>query len=104
MIESGIAKSIDQLKWEFSIDQVYMFYEKLKHKELDNRKHEAICLANALVYASPTYDRSSAHKKQRMWERYVKSLDWDTVTKANKPTVGSLLKMFGGKGVKVKKK
>jgi len=45
---------------------------------------DAIILANALVYVSPSSDKSSIRSKQQMWERFLKTLDWNNKMKDKK--------------------
>jgi hypothetical protein len=44
----------------------------------------AIVLANALVYTSPSSDRGSVASKQRSWDKFINSLDWGNLTKGKK--------------------
>ena len=59
------------------MDQIYLFYEKLKKEELDNQRSEAVTLSNALIYASPSHEQSDARKKQQSWNKFMDSLTWD---------------------------
>jgi len=69
-------------------------------KEIDVRKADAITLANALVYTSPSYDNTSQAKKQRMWTSFMNSLDWNKITKKpEKPDPDALIHVFGKMGV-----
>lgn len=54
-----------------------MFYEKCRRDYLDTKRLHAITLAQALVYTNPSSDRSYIHKKQKMWEKFINSLDYD---------------------------
>ncbi|MBU0963258.1 MAG: hypothetical protein KKD48_05120, partial [Nanoarchaeota archaeon] len=92
--------NLSEIKYDLTIDQVYLFYEKCLKAELDDQKFDAIKLANALVYASPSYDRSSSDKKQRMWDRFINSLTWEKLTKPKQqPDPDALVSVFGGLGV-----
>jgi hypothetical protein len=70
---------------------------------MDSEKTEAIILANALIYASPSYDKNAVSKKQQNWDRFINALDWryklkDTKKVGKKRTVGQLFgSIFGGK-------
>jgi hypothetical protein len=83
---------------------VYLLYEKCIKKDMDDRRVEAVTLANALIYASPSYDRPGANKKQQMWDKFMNSLDWDRITKKrDKPSPESIGAAFGAFGVPVTK-
>ena len=55
---------------------------------------DAIVLANALVYATPSSDRSGISSKQKTWEKFINSLDWDSVPKEKKTQAKNVLGMF----------
>lgn len=75
-------------------------YEKCLKKEINTRRADAITLSNALIYASPAYDRPGADKKQRMWDTFMRSLDWDKLTKEPvKPSPTTIIRGFGALGV-----
>lgn len=66
---------------------------------------DAMILAQVGVYVSPSYDNNSARKKQRSWNKFMNSLDWDKITKkSEKPKAEVLKSVFGGIGVPIKKK
>jgi len=44
----------------------------------------AIILANALVYTSPSSDKNAMRSKQQTWNNFLKILDWDSKTKTEK--------------------
>jgi len=64
---------------------------------------EAVTFANALIYASPSYDQSSANKKQSMWRKFIDSLDWEALESKTKKK-SDPLSMFIRAGIPVKKK
>lgn len=100
-----MCKSLDEIKYNLTIDQVYLFYEKCLKSEIENRKSEAITLANALIYTSPSHDTTSHIKKQRMWNSFINALDWDKITKEPKaPDPDALISAFGVFGVPPTKK
>ena len=48
---------------------------------------DAIIVGQATITASPSYDKRSAATKQRSWEKFVDSLDWDLmIEKTTKKT------------------
>lgn len=73
---------------------------------MDEQKIDALVIANALVFASPSYDKQSVQEKKRNWNQFLDSLDWraklsghkPTKTTKKKQTVGQLFgHIFGGK-------
>lgn len=59
-------------------------YEKCIKNELEDRRRSAVTMANANMYASPSYDRSAARSKERIWQQFMDSLDWDKLTNLKK--------------------
>ena len=85
MLSQGIATSLDSLKYDFTIDQIYLFFGKCLKKELDSRKFNAIVLANAVSYASMPpmgADQSYMRKKQQAWDKFMKTLEWNEKPKS----------------------
>ena len=80
MLSHGIAKSLDELRYDFTIDQVYLFFEKCLKRELADRKFQAICMAQAGSYTQippmGTSDRSYFQRKQQSWDKFLNSLEW----------------------------
>jgi len=101
LISNNIGDSIEDLKSNYTIDQVYMFYEKCRKNELSEQKRNAVTLAHALVYASPSHDRNSMRKKQNMWDKYINSLE---PRKAEKPSSKNIINVFRMMGIPVVKK
>lgn len=61
---------------------------------------DAITFAQALAYVSPSSDNASASRKQRAWNNFMNSLDWDKITKKpSKPDPTALVSIFGALGV-----
>ena len=54
-----------------------MFYEECIKKDLEEKKFNAISMANAVSYATPAVDRKSASDKTRHWRQFMDSLDWE---------------------------
>ncbi len=50
---------------------------------MDDAKLNAIILANALVYTSPSADRGQVREKQRMWDRFINALTYDKKKERN---------------------
>lgn len=75
-------------------------YEKCLKKEIDKQKLDAITLAQALAYVSPSSDNAQASRKQRIWNNFMNSLDWNKITKKpSKPDPTALMSVFGALGV-----
>ena len=66
------------------MDQIYLFNTKLCRKELDAHRDNAMILANALVFTSQSHDRDSVRKKQRSWDKFIRSLDWRKISGSEK--------------------
>jgi len=98
LISNNIGNSLEDLKSNYTIDQIYMFYEKCKRNELSEQKRNAITLAHALVYASPSHDRNSSRKKQTMWDKYINSLE---PRKKEKPSHKGLINAFRMMGIPI---
>ena len=79
MLAKGISTSLEELKYKFTIDQVYLFFEKCLKAELEDRKFQAMMLAQSVSYASPPpmgADKSYMNSKQRSWDKFMKTLEW----------------------------
>lgn len=88
--------------YNYTIDQIYLFFEKSKKSTMEKNKMDAIILSHSLVYASPSYSRQDTHKKQVMWNKFMDSLDWETVVgKTKKKTSGEVRNVFGALGIPV---
>ncbi len=86
------------------MDQVYLMYEKCIKEELDSRRLDAITLANAGLYTSPSYSKTSANQKQKMWKQFIDSFDWEKrLNKNKKQSPQELIKVFQKLGVPVVK-
>lgn len=77
-------------------------YEKCVKEELEQRRLDAITLANAGIYTSPSYSKSSARDKQKMWQQFVDSFDWEKrVAKKKKKSPQEIIKVFQKLGIAV---
>lgn len=89
--------SIQDLKYNYTIDQVYLFYEKCEKEEMNRDKMEAIVLSECMYYTSPSYSQQDVSRKKQSWTRFMKSLSWeDTIEKKKDP-----LKMFVDAGIPI---
>lgn len=87
----------------YTIDQIYLFYEKCKKIEMASDKMNAIILSQAMSYTAPVYKSSDAHRKQRVWSRFLDSLDWEKVMKKADRTVKKFMKDFRNLKIPIKK-
>lgn len=55
-------------------------FEKCVKDDLNNKQINAVTLAKAGIYVSPSYDTKSMMSKQRMWQQFMDSLDWDKLS------------------------
>lgn len=100
LLQNGIGRNFDDLKYQFTIDQIYLYSEKCRITELRSQKLTAITLAQALIYNSESADKSDSIKKQRMWDKFINSFNVNN-KKTEKQDVGKLLQTFGKMGIKV---
>ena len=102
MLSNGIGNNINDLVYNYTINQIYLFFEKVKKQEMDRDKMDAIILSNALVYASPSYSTADNQKKRVMWKKFMDSLDWETLQqKSKKKTTREVKNVFGALGIPV---
>uniref|UniRef100_A0A6H1ZWT9 Uncharacterized protein n=1 Tax=viral metagenome TaxID=1070528 RepID=A0A6H1ZWT9_9ZZZZ len=101
LISNNIGNSIEDLKNNYTIDQVYMFYEKCIRNEMLEQKRNAITLAHAIVYASPSHNTTSSRKKQTMWNKYINSLE---PRKQEKPSHKGIINAFRAMGIPIVKR
>ncbi len=93
---------LHDVMYEYTISQVWLFYEKIKKHEMETFKTLAIVIANAASYATPSYDAAGAHKKSGAWRTFLSSFDWNKSIKAKDNTFGSFLNMFRQAKIMVK--
>ena len=99
MLANNIGKSIDDLKWGYTIDQLYLLYEKCKKKEMEDTKVTAITLAQALIFTSQSESKSRANKKKKAWNNFIDSLSIeskkDLKVKKSKKEIKNVFAMLG---------
>ena len=83
LLENGIGKSLEDLTINYTVDQVYLFYEKRNKIQLDSYKMSAVIAAQALIYASPSYSQGDSSKKQQQWKKFMDSLEWERIEAKN---------------------
>lgn len=97
--------NVDDIKNNYTISQVYLYYEKTKKIELDQTRMNAIVFANCLMGTSSSNDASEARKKSTAFQKFMDSISWDTFIetaeeKQNPRTAEVTMKqLFGGVGV-----
>lgn len=91
LIERG--HSLNDLTHTYTIDQVYLFYEKAKKIEMDNHRMMAIIFGKAVYCMSPSYSKKEASTKSNEWKTFMDKLDFDKITKPK--DVGRMLSMAG---------
>lgn len=87
----------------YTVDQVYLFYKKCKYEETYKQKEDAITMVHSISYATPSRTKESQQSKNKMWDRFMKSLDIDNTVSDEKPTIGGFMNMFKVAGVPIKK-
>ena len=75
----GVATRIHEIKHDFTIDQVYLMYEKCIKRDLNDKRHNALTLANAMVYTSPYKDKNSMQKSNMNWNKFLDSMDYKKI-------------------------
>lgn len=97
--------SLYDLKYTYTIAQIYMFYEKIKKIELDTERMTALTMTNCLVYATPANDVSESRIKNRNFQQFMDSLNWNSFAeKAERKTqpraaADTLKRLLGGVGM-----
>ena len=72
---------------------------------MEKNRMDAIVLANSLIYASPTYSARDGQKKQKIWNKFINSMDWDYLQEKNKKkTPKEVRSIFGALGIPMRKK
>jgi len=87
LLSYNIGRSLEELKWKYTIDQIYLLYEYCKKDEIDRDRMHALILAQAVSYASPAMyaTRSSIRQKQSTWDKFMYSLDWEKIKGRSEP-------------------
>jgi hypothetical protein len=91
-----------KIKNDYTIDQVYLFYDKCRKLYYDEKKLDAYIALQSAVYAAPAYSKSDVSKKKRNWENFIKTLDYGSIVGKSNKTVGNLKSLFSKLGVRIK--
>jgi len=94
LIEKG--HSLNDILYVYTIEQVYLLYEKAKKIELDNNKMLAIILGKSLYCMSPSYTQQEASRKNREWNSFINKLDFEILTKPK-----DIKQMFASAGIPI---
>jgi len=106
-LSEGIGTSLYDLKHNYTTDQIFLFYEKCRKNRLEDYRMEALVLTQSMVYTSPSNDKGSVRKKQRMWDKFIKSLDYEHLIAKSQKKIQNpekMLNVFKRIGVPVYKK
>jgi len=105
LLQNNIAKDLDDLKYNFSIDQIYLFYEKVKKVGMEKDRMEAIILANALTYTGQVYSKKDLNSRNKQWTNFMKSLSWERLEeRTRKPEFKKVVNLFSSIGIPITKK
>jgi len=101
LLVNNIGKSVDDLKHNFTMDQIYHFYGECRKLEMQDWKMNAMIMAQALIYVTPSEKTNEARKKQKNWEKFMDSLTWEKLEKKNikGKDAGSFIRMFQSTGL-----
>ena len=103
LLSHNVGNSVDDLKWNYTIDQIYFFYEQTIKEKMNKEKMSAVIAANAAVFATPAQDKSSAVKKERNWNTFLDLLDFDKLKeKHKKKSRKEIVNIFGLLGIPIK--
>ncbi len=76
-----VGHDIHRIRDEYTIDQVYLFYEKTKKLEMERNRMNAIIFAKAVYCMSSSDNQQAANAKNRDWKQFMDALDFDKLTK-----------------------
>lgn len=104
MITNG--HDLDDLKYRYTIEQVYLFFEKCKKINLDNTRVDALTIANAINYASPRFSDNNKdfNSRKKSWSDFMDSLDWGKLEQRGRKTIKDFSNMFKNAGIPIKGK
>ena len=103
MVDGG--HRIEDVKYNYSIAQVYLYFEKAKKLSMEKDRMNAIVFANCLLGTSDSDNASEARRKNLAFSQFMDSLSWDTfVSKAEqkqepKTAESTMKQLFGGVGI-----
>lgn len=72
---------LENLKYKYTIQQVWLFYEKGKKLQLDNYKQIAHIMGQSSILSIPVDSQKSAKEKQKSWSTFLDTLTWEKFDK-----------------------
>ena len=79
LLQTGVGKSLDDLKYNYTIDQIYLLYEKSRKYEIDSWRMQTVILVESLVATHPKGDKNDARQANIRFKKFMDSLDWDKI-------------------------
>ena len=67
--------NIHDIKHNYSADQVWLFFNDIMKKEMEDRRADAITIANSVAAGTPADSRKGASQKEQNWKKFLDSLD-----------------------------
>lgn len=87
--------TFEDLRYKYTIPQVWLFYEEEKKRYLTAQRDLAIVIANAALLATPAGSSRDASEKTRNWKNFINSLDWKELERKTKVAVNPLKALTG---------
>lgn len=98
----------DDIRFKYTIAQVYLFAAKIKKIELDKDRMNAIVMSNCLMFSVPANDRMEARQKTKAFQQFLDSLVWSNLVSEKeeelrpKSAEDTIKKLFGGASIPIK--
>ena len=67
--------NVEDVLHKYTIDQVWWFFADIAEIDIDEKRFEAIIMANAAIVATPAETKTQASTKTRNWKKFIDSLD-----------------------------
>jgi hypothetical protein len=97
LVRSGY--SFNDLKYVYTIPQVWLFYEEEKKRQLTAQRDLAIVIANACAVAQPADSQAGADKRSKSWAKFLDNLDWNELEKKATTKANPVKAIMGALGV-----
>jgi hypothetical protein len=75
---------LDDIKYKYSTEQVYKFYEMCQKKEYDYYKTMAISMYNAIACGSIPDNQKTSQEQKKAWRKFIDHFDWDKLMRKAK--------------------
>jgi hypothetical protein len=98
----------EDIRNKYTISQVYLFAEKIKKMTLDRNRMDAIIMSNCMVYTSPVEDMVQARIKNKRFNAFLDTLNWDRLVsteekkRKSRSAEQTLKSLFGGVNLPIK--